>query len=375
MLAPSYADTFEVLCLQAADKGRGPVLFGDSFARARQEVRPFVVGQKFPNVYLEFPLTGDPFLDVTLLYDEVDPDTHIASPAVEGTCADAMLAWCSDKKKEYPSICCGFELDTKQAELPRAAIHFQPRAHTELVGPFCELIGEPERAQLYLDTAARMPKGWPLSFFGMFRGRPGSPLRVCGYLDPQAQKRCAESPDALQSVFDELGFTAYNEAMLNQIAHLMAIAPATVDFQFDVNPDGTFGSTFAIDMRFGIQQPHLVKESYVSGPASRVMGQLEAWGAADERWQLGGDTAFARSIPVECDDGSIGRFSFTLMPQWAKARWTETVLQPSKLYLLGNAGFLEDKETNGGKPAPHGGMPYTRLNGTYNLRRGHEGRH
>lgn len=346
MKTPSFADAFEVLCLQAADDGRGPVLFGESLARARREVRAFMVGSKFPDVYFEFPLVGDPFLDVTVLYGELEPGTHIESMAADDS--DAMLAWCGSKKKEFGDISFGFELDTKCEELPRAAIHFQPRTHVELVEPFCEIVGEPAYAQLYLETARRMPEGWPLSFFGMFRGRPGAPLRICGYLDVAERDRCANDPCALARAFDAIGFSAYDDVMLQQVSQLMRKAPGSVDFQFDVYPDGTMGDVFAIDLNFDIEQPEAVQGSYATGPAAQVMGQLESWGAADQRWRMGGDAAFARSIPVELDDGGIGLFSFTLMPHWAKARWTKGVLQPSKLYMLGGSGLLNRSNEDGG---------------------------
>ena len=62
----SHADAFEVLCLQAADNGRGEVLFGDCLKRARQYGRAFMVGPDFPDVYLEFPLAGAPFTSAGL---------------------------------------------------------------------------------------------------------------------------------------------------------------------------------------------------------------------------------------------------------------------------------------------------------------------
>ena len=77
MKALSHADAFEVLCLQAADDGRGDVLFGDSLPRARKALRPFMVGERFPSVYLEFPLLGAPFLDVTVLYAALEAGTRI----------------------------------------------------------------------------------------------------------------------------------------------------------------------------------------------------------------------------------------------------------------------------------------------------------
>ncbi|MBP3893652.1 MAG: hypothetical protein J6D34_06375 [Atopobiaceae bacterium] len=338
MRTPSYEQAFEVLCLLAADEGRGEVLFGDSLERARVLVPPFMVGEKFPDVYLEFPLAGDPFLDVTVLLHDPVRGTRIDSPAAGNT--GPMIDWFADACRTYPNISCGYELDTKKPQLAQAAVHFQPRKDIELVEPFCKVIGEPERASLYLDLARRMPQGWPLSFFGLFRGRPGSPLRVCGYMDYNEQAACRDNPDRLRSAFDAIGFSHYDDAMIEQVHALLAVAPDTVDFQFDLYEDGTLGSTFAIDVQFAIERPERVRSSFAEGPTSRVMHLFEEWGIADKRWRLGAEAAFARSIPVELDDGSAGRFAFTLMPQWVKARWTDKALQPSKLYMLGSAGLL-----------------------------------
>ena len=338
MKVPSYPDSFEVLCLQAADDGRGDVLFGESLARARKVARPFMIGEEFPSVYLEFPLIGKPFLDVTLLYGKLKPGMRVESEAAEGT--GEMIDWFAGACSDIGGICCGFELDVKDPALPRAAVHFQPRGRLELVEPFCAAIGEPERAKLYLDMAARMPDEWQLSFFGLFRGRPGSPLRVCGYLG-EVKQACVEDPAYLAGVFDQVGFKAYNDVMLAQVREIMATASGAIDFQFDVYDDGHLGDTFALDIQFGIEQPAAVFASFTDGPAARAMGKLEELGAADGRWKLGGDAAFARSMNVELEDGSTGRYAFTLMPQWVKARWTAGALQPSKLYHFANACLLE----------------------------------
>ena len=343
MKPPSYADAFEVLCLQAADDGRGDVLFGDCLSRARKVMRPFMIGKEFPSVYLEFPLIGEPFLDVTMLYGKLEPGMYVDSEAVAGT--EPMLDWFADACSELENICCGYELDVKDPALPRAAVHFQPRAHHDLVEPFCAAIGEPQRAALFLEMQERMPEEWPLAFFGLFRGRPGSPLRVCGYLSNDEGRACAEDSAHLASVFDQVGFNAYDEAMLAQASELMGAAPGALDFQFDIYDDGHLGDTFAIDIQFAIKLPEVVRDSFEGGPASRPLGLLECWGAADDRWRLVPDAAFARSLEVELEDGSMGRYGFTLMPQWAKARWTDGALQPSKLYHLASAGLLKQEES------------------------------
>ena len=338
MRLPPHPDAYQVLLLQAADEGRGPALFGDSYARAREAVLPFIVGKEFPSVYLEYPLMGNPFLDVTVLYGKLEPKTRIASDMTVGM--DALLDWFAEACGTYDDICCGFEVDTKDPRLPKAAVHFQPRSHVELVEPFCEAVGEPKRARLYLDLAARMPEEWSLSFFGMFRGRPGSPLRVCGYLSSDEIAACAADSHHLAGRFDAIGFSAYDDAMLAQVSALMAVAPELADFQFDIYPDGKLGDVFAIDVQFGIEQPEAVQSSFADGAGARVMDLLEELGAADSRWKLGAQAAFARALPVELDDGETGRYAFTLMPQWVKARWANRELQPAKLYLLAHAGLL-----------------------------------
>jgi len=341
MKAPTHEQAFQALLLQATDEGRAEALFGHGLRRAREAVPPFLVGEEFPSVYLEHPLLGDPFLDVTVLLGEVGLGERIDSPAA-GEHA-AMLDWYADVYHDFPDVNVGFELDTSKPGLPEAAVHFQPRSHAELVRPFCEAAGEPERADLYLGLAARMPQGWPLSFFGMFRGRPGSPLRVCGYLGHAEVLACANDPRRLTEAFETAGFTAYDAPMLAQVSALMEAAPGAVDFQFDVLPDGSLGPTFAIDVQFGIEQPQAVRESFEDGPGSRVMGLLREWGAADGRYATAVESAFARALPVDLGDGTMGGYALTLMPQWAKARWTDGRLQPAKLYHLAHAGMIDGK--------------------------------
>lgn len=335
------ADSFQVLLLQLADEGRGQALLGESVDRAREATLPFLLGEQFPSTYFEFPLTGDPFLDITLLYDKVERGARIQSSAALGT--GTLLDWYAEVGQAHDGVSLGFELDTSKPKLERAAVHFQPRSHVGLVRPFCEAVGEPERASLYLDLAARMPEGWPLSFFGMFRGRPGTPLRVCGYLDQAQARSCAADSRALVRAFDAIGFKAYDDAMVAEVRSFMEASTVALDFQFDVYPDGHLGDVFALDIQLGIERTPAVRESFESGPAARVMGLFERLGAADERWRQAAGAAFARWLPIVDDDGRTARRTFTLMPQWVKARWISGALQPGKLYYLGKAGILDSR--------------------------------
>ena len=339
MKIPSNDLACRTLFLQAADEGRGPVLFGDSGERACRAVLPFVEDVSFPEIYLEFPLAGDPFLDVTVLYGDLKPGTRFASPAAEGT--EAVLDWFAGVSADIGDITFGYELDSGKTSPGPAAVHFQPRRHTDLVLPFCRALGREDAARLYADLSARMPEDWPLAFFGLFRGRKDAPLRVCGYLSHEETHRCADSPARLEEVFRAVGFTAWDDLMISRIAAVLAAAPATVDFQFDILPDRSLGSTFALDIGFRTEQSEAIRSSFLDGPFANVMNLFEAWGAADSRWKLVSGIALTRSVPVEDGEGLPRLFALMIQPRWIKIRWTGGILMKSKMYCLASAGLTD----------------------------------
>lgn len=337
----SHYDAYQVLLLQAADDGRKDKLFGQSFERARTLAEPYMIGESFPSVYLEFPLCGAPFLDVTFLYNVLAEEDHLQAPTAPNV--ENLIAWWKslEHNEDDERISFGFELDTKEETMHDAAVHFQPRSRRSLVRPFFKAIGEPARADLYLNQAEKMPEEWNLSFFGMFRGRPNTPLRICGYLHQKEMGACAKDRQRVAATFDKVGFSAYDQRLIDDVVRLFSTEPSSGDFQFDVLESGELGTTFALDIQFDIQQPSEVQSSFDSGIASRVMGLLNEWGIADERTELVPQASFARSLPMERPDGTVGRYSFTLMPQWVKVRWCDGVLQPAKMYFLATAGFLD----------------------------------
>ncbi len=275
-----------------------------------------------------------------MLYGKIDPGTRIDSPAAGDI--GVLMDWYSGADGGPVAASFGFELDTSREQVPMAAIHFQPREHDELVRPFFDAVGESGRADAYFDLVCRLPAGWRPQFFGLFRGRPGSPLRVCGYLSDEEQELCAHDSARLAEVLAHAGFSATNEKMLAQTRELLAAAVGDVDYQLDLYPDGTLGDTFALDVEFKMETPQAVRDSFREGPAARVMRLLEGWGVADERWRLIPQASFARSLPVERENGEQALYTLTLMPGWAKLRWRRGELQPSKFYFYADAGILKE---------------------------------
>ena len=338
MKKPTQIESFEALYMLAARDGRGEALFGDSILQARPAYERMLIGNAYPAVYLEFPLLGEPGFDLLSVYGRMEPGAVFAEGAGFGY--QAMFDWFTGLHNPNKSVSCGIELDISSGETERAGVYFQQRRRTELVGPFLESVGEGARTQSYLDALKRMPEGWPPSYVGLFPGRPGTPLRIGGYMAAADHKRCAENPEYLGECFRTIGFEAFDADMLARCARFMQIAPS-IDFQFDIMPDGSLGDTFGLSLSFNETKPRQAHECMENGYGARLMRLLQDWGLADDRWKLIADAAFARHVPYEKEDGSFGRFALCVLFNYAKVKFANGQARPAKFYFTCKADDLE----------------------------------
>lgn len=327
---PSQMMVFDALYSIAARDGREEALFGRTIELARPIYQKTLIGNGYPTAYLEFPLLGEPRFDLLSVHGYVEPGAKFAPGAGFGY--QAMFDWFSSLGIS-DKVSCGIELDCGDGETERAGVYFQQRKRAELVVPFLESVGEGARARSYEDVCARSPHGWPPSYVGLFPGRPGSPLRIGGYMSDSVRRACANDPKELARAFDAIGFAAYDAPMLRRCAEFMGKAPS-VDFQFDIMADGSLGSTFGLSLSFNETRPGGAHACMEEGYGANIMGMLEDWGLADDRWRLIADAAFARHVAFEREDGSEGRFALCVLFNYAKVKFTNCEPQPAKFYLL-----------------------------------------
>ena len=346
MRKPTQMEAFDALYDIAARDGRGDALFGTSIELARPVFERSLIGTSYPDAYLEFPLVGDPCFDLLSVYGSVESGARFAPGAGFGR--QDMFDWFSRLRMSDDGVGLGLELDVSAGETERAGAYLQQRRHTELVEPFLASIGEAPRARGYVDALARMPKGWPPSYVGLFPGRPGTPLRIGGYLAPDEQRRCAADPMHLGERFRRIGFTAFDDEMLERCSALMRLAPA-VDVQFDITPDGSLGSTFGLSVSFNGVRPREAKACMESGCGASVMGMLQDWSLADRRWRLIADAAFARSVGYQREDGSHGRLALCVLFNFAKVKFTACEPRPAKFYLKLKTRELVQANPQGGE--------------------------
>ena len=325
-------DLFEITCMRLERSNAAKALFGNGLDTIRPLIRPFLIGGDFPEIYLEFPLKGEPFLDATVLYNDIENVKNIDSP-LAGNCK-MLLERFSRFREDHKDICFGFEIDSDNSG-SAAAVHFQPYGHMDLVEPFLESIGEGSYSDLYKDFVRHSGPIWPPSFFGIFRGRPSYPLRVCGYVNKSEYELICSSDTHLRDVFDHLSFKAYDDKMIGQIQEVFSIAPLGVDYQMDIYPDNTMGTTFSLD----IALPDKYEDS--------VAKLFKKLGIADDRCDHLKELVLNIAIPDCIENENIGFKRIKIKPAWLKIRWKDKVLQNSKCYTMLRAFEIKDQEIPG----------------------------
>jgi hypothetical protein len=220
-------------------------------------------------------------------------------------------------------------VDTGSFESEVAGIHFQPREHVELVEGFCEAIGEVAYGRLYQEMVRRLSGLWEPSYFGIFRGRPGAPLRVAGYIDKKEMLSCASDPERIIKVFKAAGFTAYDDTMIDNMCSIFRVSPDSTDFQFDIYPDGGIGEVFSLSALYELRRREETLAAFYDGDDSRYIALLTEWGLADDRWKQVVDTVYSGTLPLPAGD-----ITFIAFPQAFKVRWRGGKLVPSKAYVM-----------------------------------------
>ena len=326
---PTDAELFSALYGILAAQGREAALFGDARQGACEFFDRSLVLGAFPVLYFEFPLLGEPYLDMLAIYEQVPANPRFARGGGYGY--QEAFDWYGNLDADQRAAI-GIELDLSQGVTEQAGLYFQQRGELALLREFLATVGQEWRSDAYLRMRQRMPRGWNAAYVGLFPAREGTPTRLGGYLSKPVHRLCSEDPSFLAARFDDMGFSAYDRPMLEWCASLMSLVPG-IDFQFDLDPDGNLLDTFGLSLSFGRCGLGEVRECFSHGYGARVMEMLQGWGLADERWELIPEMPFARGITFERPDGSKGKLAMFVRLNYAKVKFVEGQVQPAKFYL------------------------------------------
>ena len=322
------ADNFDLLLDIAGRGGRGPMLYGESLHLLHRVFEEALLSGANPAVYVEFPLSGKPCVDMQLVYDRVQRGAECRGAGYAAY--QPMFDWFSEICGA-DGLSCGLAIDVSKAE-DSIGVYFQHRDRLDFLAPFLESVGENERLSAYLSIAAHMPYGWDAAYIGLFPKRAGMPMRIGGYMAEEA-RRLGRETAYWAECFEAIGFHAYDEDMLRFCREIACISPA-IEYQFDIMPDGTLGEDFGLFCSFRKVRPEEAKQCMETGYGGKLMELLEARGLADSRWRLIGGTAFGKAIPFRLEDGREGQLALCVLLDCAKVKFRGAKPPVAKFYLM-----------------------------------------
>ncbi len=342
MFKPEPLKAFDMMYRRLTADGRGEALFGGRGERLRSAYEQTLIGDECPVVYLEIPLSGKPYCDMTALLSSIPADAAFAPGRGYGL--ERVFRWW--RSRPEPVGCCGVEVDVKGDGPLRAAAILQHDGKRDQIGPFLHALGAGDRLADYFAFCERLPGDWSDVYVGVFTGRPGAPMRVAALLAGTA--KVAPLAEQLRRV----GFTAFDETMARQCASFFAPEGAT-ELQFDLLPDGRVGDALGV-IRFFTDLDVTRHASYMrTDRGAAFMAALEADGLIDGRWRLLPDCCFARGRRIPDEDGGALLFSFMTKIHSVKLKYAAGVLQGVKCYLEWKTNIVEERGDEGGS-AHHG---------------------
>lgn len=320
------ATVYDIIYALMARDGREAALFGSCAPLAREAFRRSCAGNAFPELWFELPMTGDPWFDLHSLHE---PDAYACDTQLwpEGTGVRREVYEWFASEPNARQLALSYDVHTGDIDHPAVQLlTLSQHAHA----PFLERAGGVDAAEAYRSFERRLPHGWFACYTGVFPGRSRKGIRVECIPSADLQQAYATDARLIEAHLRQVGLAELGDTVVPRCQQLTR-EPFQFEFQFDVNADGTTGSTLGASLRFPPMRDDNGSEPFsVLGAAGVVMRRLAGWGLVDDRWPLFASLPFSKRI-------SRGNNSVVaaVFPAFIKLRWREGEQLDAKIYLNG----------------------------------------
>lgn len=320
---------FDALVGLAYKHGGESALLGDSIELATKAYRKSLIGNAFPHFWMEVPLIGTPGFDLHVYYDrkQVSPNDSFAPN--DGFGMQGLFDWYFGKEKGGVGV--GFAHDLRGGQIQTGIyVNFNHNPLHDMPGFFAS-IGAQDHLSCTEMLLSRLPSAWLPWYVGLFPERLESGVRVGSFVTTGRQREYASDQTALAADLASVGFEAFDDAMLEHICALAAL-PFELELQLDATYEGT-GSTLSVDLVLKAKSADSMHGTFLSGtPYANACNMLESWHAADERWHHIAGASLSRLVPLGQKNGRAA-LALTSSPAFIKTKWTNTLIQPAKVYM------------------------------------------
>ena len=330
----SQTETFDALYGLAADDGREETLFGSCVPLAREAFQRSLVGEEFPVVWFELPLSGKPRFDlhVALSRETLRAGCRFLPGAGNGY--DELFRWYSEGETGGCGL--AFAYDVSEGLVDDPAVHANVNnAPLSNVDRFFDLAAGDGTSELYHGLVSRIPQGWKVWYIGVHPGRPGSPVRVDCFVSAALQRAYAADASLLERDLKACGFRTLGPALYDLATPILQ-SPFGLELQFDVMRDGGLGTTLGLSAGFSKCSKSAVRRLFEDGAAgATLMGAIEDLGLSDGRWRHIPDAAFSKLVRLGAEN-----LALYCTPTFVKLRMRDGAPLDAKAYLEASAAAL-----------------------------------
>lgn len=332
---------FDIIYGLAASDGRDAVLFGRGADQMRTAFARSQAGACFPRLWIELPLMGEPWCDVTVDFAQDDlAGAQEGFAGHDGVYADT-LSWYAQTK---PGSADRFALayDTSRGDIDRPALQLITHKNRtddalgfgmDVIQGFFDACGRPSDAETYRAFSEVLPADWEAFYMGVFPSREmaGSQrwVRVGAVVSRDAQRAYAEDAGLAREHMAGIGLGQGWDELAELLSEL-ARWPYQLELQFNVEPGGRVQPIVSISQRMmpirHWADPALRKE------ALRLFAWAENRGWIDGRWRELEGTAFRRRVRAVGEEAVLSCY-----PAYLKLRWCADEPLQAKTYLLAQA--------------------------------------
>lgn len=319
---------YDIIYALAATDGREAALFGNCAPLAHWAFEHSLVEDTFPELWFELPLHGTPWFDLHKVISVNDLGCVDAlSPEMTGGCPK-VFEWFAEQENDVCQFARSWDIHSGEVKTPAFAVLMKkndPRVTEE----FLEAAGRGDVVQARRSFVERLPQGWFPCYTAVFPQRPGFDLRVECIPNKELQHAYANDSSLLSAHLKQVGLADLGDTLV-QRCQLLARTPFQLEFQFDVDANGTTRPTFGASLRFNQPPGNDSWQAFtLEGAAGDLMAQVEAWGLADERWRLLADITFSKRA-----SRGLEECKFFCFPAFVKLRWRSGEPLDAKAYLL-----------------------------------------
>lgn len=339
--AADYAEAnFKLMWTAFSDKDRGVILTGmkEISDDIKTVVRDTYIADANPIYWLEFPMIGEAYMDLSIGYysDELPENIRIVSDSLkdkERLFEHALKLLKEDDK--HNEVCLEFDVSAGETKCPSYGFipymedDFKVPKNKERIKDFFTLIHKEDRIQGAIDVYTKAPDYWKPYYQGISEIRQDVPIRATWLLGGECKKIYNENPEKFQIDLERVGVKDTDDSAIEQMLEVLSLE-GNVEFQLDLFEDGSVMSNIGLCVITDYkQEPSTILKNY----EDYIKLGLK-WGIADDRYKCITPENKVIVIPYYDDDKGMIHKRISMGLGILKFKWSKNRLMPLKGYCF-----------------------------------------